>query len=87
MNHKFRHYWGGNSLPEAVYLSTDGIENCYLFFEKKVRLQKLYCAITEEFSEVGFNKGVQNLMDYMHSELSRSGDDLSIAGIMRKLLP
>ncbi len=80
---KFRHYWGVGGFPEAIYVSTDGIENCYPLFEKKSRLGKLYCAITEEFHEVGFESGLRSLEEYMFSDLSRSGDDISIAGIVQ----
>lgn len=75
----FRFYYSEN-IPVAIYLGSDGIDDC---FGKDEELYSLYKVISESFVECGFEKARNELIDYL-PRLSQkgSGDDMSMAVVV-----
>lgn len=75
----FRHYYG-DSLPDAIYIATDGVDDSYASDE---RLHNFYIRLTDSFETKGTEKTLNELKNFL-PELSKkgSGDDISIAGII-----
>ncbi|MDO4574122.1 MAG: protein phosphatase 2C domain-containing protein [Planctomycetia bacterium] len=80
---RFRHYFSQNGrFPVGLFVATDGVENCFPLSTMKTWLEKIYRSITQVFLESDFNAAKADLLDYMKRELSKSGDDISIAGMV-----
>ena len=75
----FRHYFS-ESLPVAVYVGTDGIDDSFADIEN---LYDFYRQITRSFTTLEFDKVVNQLSEFL-SKLSEtgSGDDVSLAAIL-----
>jgi serine/threonine protein phosphatase PrpC len=80
-------------LPAAVFLCSDGLDDCYPVNDNEKYLYNFYCKIALEFLDNDFGKTYSNLKE-LFPKLSQkgSGDDTSVAAILdmntlRKLEP
>ncbi|GHT94424.1 hypothetical protein FACS1894141_1070 [Spirochaetia bacterium] len=79
----FRRFWSGD-LPAAVFIGTDGVDNSYPVYQNEKHLAKLYRTIADNFAEEGFTNGKKQLEEFLPVLTEKgSGDDVSIAGIIR----
>ena len=76
---RFRHYYS-NELPAAVFVGSDGIDDC---FNNEEQFNNFYKTILYSFGTSEFDSAVQDLRDFL-PRLSQkgSGDDVSIAAFM-----
>lgn len=76
---RFRHYYS-DKLPAAVFIGSDGIDDC---FRDDEQLYQLYKVVLYSFASTDFEEARAQLEDYLH-RLSAKGsrDDVSIAAIM-----
>lgn len=81
----FRHFYS-EELPIAVFIGSDGIDDC---FNSDEQLNNLYKTILYSFGTTDFNEAIDGLLDYL-PRLSAKGsaDDISLAAILNlDLLP
>lgn len=79
--HSFRYAFSGKGdFPAAVMMGSDGIDDTWLTME---RLSNFYSSTLKIFNDLGKEKAVQQLSEYLPT-LSAKGsrDDMSIAGII-----
>lgn len=75
----FRHFYS-EKLPVAVFVGSDGIDDC---FSKNEQLHNFYKTILYSFATEEFQKAIDDLKDYLPRLSARgSGDDVSIAVIL-----
>lgn len=81
----FRHFYS-EELPIAVFVGSDGIDDC---FNNDEQLNNLYKTILYSFGISDFNEAVDDLKDYLPRLSAKgSGDDVSISAILNTdLLP
>ncbi|WP_010256794.1 PP2C family serine/threonine-protein phosphatase [Treponema primitia] len=80
---EFRFY-ASREIPAALFIGTDGVDNSYPVHENEKHLNGLYSIIADNFAREGFKKGLVELRDFLPILTQKgSGDDVSIAGIMR----
>ncbi len=78
LNH-FRHFYS-EKLPAAVFVGSDGIDDC---FSNNEQLYNLYKTILYSFGTSDFEEAVESLEDYLPRLSAKgSGDDVSIAAIL-----
>lgn len=75
-------YFYSETLPQAVFIASDGVDDCFGSDEK---LYGFYKAIVSSFTSTPFEDACKELGDYLPS-LSAKGsmDDISVAGIIKK---
>lgn len=75
----FRHFYSEN-LPVAIFLGSDGIDDC---FRDDEQLNYLYKTVICSFSTTNFDEAVNELRDYL-PRLSAKGsnDDVSVSAIL-----
>jgi hypothetical protein len=84
----FRHFMVYNTdntqqMPAALFINTDGVDNSYTVRDNDVQLGKLYSTIAANIITQGFEKGVEELKEFLPMLTQKgSGDDVSIAGII-----
>lgn len=75
----FRHFYS-EKLPVAVFVGSDGIDDC---FRNNEQLYNLYKTVLYSFGTSEFEKALESLNDYLPRLSARgSGDDVSIAAIL-----
>jgi hypothetical protein len=78
----FRVFSNGK-LPEAVFIGTDGVDSSYRLEGNGEKVAGLYRIILDNFRKQGFDKGGDELRNFLPALTERgSGDDVSIAGIL-----
>lgn len=76
----FRHCYYAERLPVAVFVGSDGIDDCFMDNDQ---LAHLYKTILYSFATSDFNAAVNDLKDYLPRLSAKgSGDDVSIAAIL-----
>ena len=81
----FRHYYS-ETLPLAVFLGSDGIDDSFPVNENEKHLAHLYLNIYENFIKEGLKNGEAQLREMLPRLTQKgSGDDVSIAGIIRNI--
>jgi hypothetical protein len=79
----FRHFYS-EKLPLAVFLGSDGIDDSFSVNKNKEHLDNFYSVIYKNFIREGLKKGKAELQALLPKLTQRgSGDDVSIAGILR----
>ena len=80
----FRHYYS-ETLPKAIFIGTDGIDDCYPINDNEEYLAMLYKKIYDNFISEGMEKGQVQLREMLPILTQKgSGDDVSVAGIVMK---
>lgn len=75
---RFRHFYS-EKLPVAVFVGSDGIDDC---FKNNEQLHNLYKTILYSFGTEDFEKAQADLKDYLPRLSAKgSGDDVSIAAM------
>ncbi len=75
----FRHFYH-TKLPVAVFVGSDGIDDCFINNEQ---LNNLYKTIVYSFGTSEFDEAIDGLKDYLPRLSAKgSGDDVSIASIL-----
>lgn len=75
----FRHFYS-EKLPVAVFVGSDGIDDC---FSNNEQLHNLYKTILYSFGTSDFDEALDGLKDYLPRLSAKgSGDDVSIAAIL-----
>lgn len=75
---RFRHFYS-EKLPVAVFVGSDGIDDC---FKNNEQLHNLYKTILYSFSTTDFENAKEDLKDYLPRLSAKgSGDDVSIAAM------
>ena len=79
----FRHYYS-ESLPHAVFLGSDGIDDSFPIKNNEEHLALFYKSVYNNFLNEGMHDGGLQLRDMLPLLTKKgSGDDVSIAGIIR----
>jgi hypothetical protein len=79
----FRNYHH-TELPAAILIGTDGVDNSYPLDKNDEHLSGFYQKLLDTFSNEGFNEGTRQLQEILPLFTTKgSGDDVSIAGIIR----
>lgn len=74
----FRHFYS-EKLPVAVFVGSDGIDDC---FKNNEQLHNLYKTILYSFGTSDFDEAVEDLKDYLPRLSAKgSGDDVSISAM------
>ena len=74
-----RHFYS-EKLPAAVFVGSDGIDDC---FKNNEQLHNLYKTVLYSFATTDFDEAYEGLKDYLPRLSSKgSGDDVSIAAIL-----
>jgi len=81
----FRHYYC-ETLPLAVFLGSDGIDNSFPVNENESYLANFYMSVYRNFLDEGHEKGELQLREAL-PKISQKGsnDDVSVAGIIRNI--
>ncbi len=75
----FRHFYS-ERLPVAVFVGSDGIDDC---FSNNEQLHNLYKTILYSFGTSEFDEAIDDLKDYLPRLSAKgSGDDVSIAAML-----
>jgi len=76
---------GSPTEPVAVFLSTDGVDDCYPVYKNDVHLSKLYTVIIENIINNGFDKTVDEIKKDLLPGMTAKGsqDDISLAFLIR----
>jgi hypothetical protein len=75
----FRHFYS-EKLPAAVFVGSDGIDDC---FQNDEQLNNLYKTVLYSFATSGFDEALTGLEEYLPRLSAKgSGDDVSIAAIL-----
>lgn len=75
----FRHFYS-DKLPAAVFLGSDGIDDC---FNNNEQLYNLYKTVLYSFATTDFKEACEGLADYLPRLSAKgSGDDVSIAALL-----
>lgn len=79
----FRHTFRTNDFPDAVYIATDGLDDS---FGTDERLYDFYKQLTKSFAEKGKDATLEELEVFLpHLTETGSGDDISIAGVVKTI--
>ncbi len=75
------HYCFGETLPAAVFVGSDGVDDC---FKDDEQLYSFYKAISYSFANEGTEKKAQQELEEFLPRLSQkgSGDDISVAAVL-----
>lgn len=75
---------GTSQEPVAVFLTSDGVDDCYPVYQNEQHLYKLYTAILENILQVGFEKTEAEIKGDLLPTLSGKGsrDDSSLAYLL-----
>lgn len=77
--HHFRYSYS-EELPAAIFIGTDGVDDC---FQNDEQLNGLYKTIIYSFGSCEWEEAIAELKDYLPRLTAKgSGDDISIAAIM-----
>jgi len=83
----FRHFYR-ETPPRAVFLGSDGIDDSFPVNENEKHLARFYRSIFDNFVREGLKNGEIQLREMLPLFTQKgSGDDVSIAGIIRNLTP
>lgn len=75
----FRHFYS-DKLPAAVFVGSDGIDDC---FSNNEQLHNLYKTVLYSFATTDFKTACEGLADYLPRLSAKgSGDDVSIAALL-----
>ena len=75
----FRHFYS-DKLPAAVFVVSDGIDDC---FNNNEQLYNLYKTVLYSFATTDFKEACEGLADYLPRLSAKgSGDDVSIAALL-----
>lgn len=75
----FRQFYS-QELPAAVFVGSDGIDDC---FKTDEQLYNLYKPVLYSFANFGFNSAVKELKEFLPRLSAKgSGDDMSVAAIL-----
>lgn len=75
----FRHFYS-DKLPAAVFVGSDGIDDC---FNNNEQLYNLYKTVLYSFAKTDFKEACEGLADYLPRLSAKgSGDDVSIAALL-----
>lgn len=75
----FRHFYS-DKLPAAVFVGSDGIDDC---FNNNEQLYNLYKTVLYSFATTDFKEACEGLVDYLPRLSAKgSGDDVSIAALL-----
>ena len=76
---RFRHFYS-EKLPAAVFVGSDGIDDC---FSNNEQLHNLYKTILFSFATTEFQEAYDGLADYLPRLSAKgSGDDVSVAALL-----
>lgn len=76
---RFRHYYS-TKLPAAVFVASDGIDDCFASEEK---MYNLYRTMLYSMNKDGLEKTVAEFADYLpRMSAQGSGDDMSVAAVV-----
>lgn len=76
---RFRSFFS-EKLPVAVFVGSDGIDDC---FSTEEQLNNLYKTVLYSFASSDFDSAVTDLSDYLPRLSAKgSGDDVSIAAVL-----
>lgn len=76
---RFRHFYS-EKLPAAVFVGSDGIDDC---FKNNEQLHNLYKTVIYSFATTDFDEAFDGLKDYLPRLSAKgSGDDVSVAAIL-----
>ena len=76
---RFRHFYS-EKLPAAVFVGSDGIDDC---FSNNEQLHNLYKTVLYSFATTDFEEARDGLADYLPRLSAKgSGDDVSVAAIL-----
>jgi len=79
----FRHYFS-ETLPLAVFLGSDGIDDSFPINKNEMYLANFYTSVYRNFLDEGLQEGKIQLQEMLPKLTQKgSGDDVSIAGIIR----
>ena len=83
----FRHFYS-ETLPLAVFLGSDGIDDSFPVKDNEEHLARFYREVHKNFVKEGLQKGKTQLREMLPLLTQKgSGDDVSIAGIIRNINP
>jgi len=81
----FRHFYG-ETLPLAIFLGSDGIDDSFPVKDNEEHLARFYLEVYRNFVKEGLRKGSSQLREMLPLLTQKgSGDDVSIAGIIRNI--
>jgi hypothetical protein len=83
---EFRYFYSpaGDALPAAIFIGTDGVDGAYPVYKNEKHLSALYQTIYGNFIKEGFDEGEKQLKEFLPEFSAKgSGDDVSIAGIIK----
>jgi len=81
----FRHYYS-ETLPTAIFLGSDGIDDSFPINENEKHLASFYQSVYDNFAKEGLKNGEIQLRKMLPRLTQKgSGDDVSIAGIIRNI--
>lgn len=76
---RFRHFYS-DKLPAAVFVGSDGIDDC---FSNNEQLYNLYKTVLYSFATTDFQEACDGLADYLPRLSAKgSGDDVSVAALL-----
>lgn len=76
---RFRHFYS-DKLPAAVFVGSDGIDDC---FSNNEQLHNLYKTVLYSFATSDFKEACEGLADYLPRLSAKgSGDDVSVAALL-----
>lgn len=76
---RFRHFYS-EKLPAAVFVGSDGIDDC---FKNNEQLHNLYKTVLYSFATTDFEEAYTGLEDYLPRLSAKgSGDDVSVAALL-----
>ena len=76
---RFRHFYS-EKLPAAVFIGSDGIDDC---FKNNEQLHNLYKTVLFSFATTDFEEAYEGLKDYLPRLSAKgSGDDVSVAALL-----
>jgi len=79
----FRYFYS-ETMPYAIFLGSDGLENSFPINKNEEYLSFTYKSIYDNFMKEGFQNGESQLREMLPLLTQKgSGDDISIAGIIR----
>jgi len=81
----FRHFYS-ETLPLAIFLGSDGIDDSFPIKNNEEHLARFYMEVYKNFVKEGLKKGSSQLSEMLPLLTQKgSGDDVSIAGIIRNI--
>jgi hypothetical protein len=81
----FRHFYS-EKLPLAIFLGSDGIDDSFPLNENEAHLARFYRSVYQNFLDEGLHKGETQFREILPLFTQKgSGDDVSTAGIIKKI--